>query len=706
MRSEDADQVYEKACEFLPKYYRDEIGTLAQRYPNEQTSLWIDFRDLAQFDNQLADRLADQPEEVREQFEYALWDYDLPVDIDLSSKPARVRFHEADTLTRKLEELRDDDVEKFRAISGQISKASAVRPVVKEAAWECERCGTMTYVLVENELREPHECQGCERQGPFRLDYHESDRTDHQLIRIKQPPEDASNSGQMGNEIDAHLEGDLVTHVSAGERADVPGVLRAETNGDSPQLDFYFDAWAVDRRSDDFSDLNVEEHRDEVRRIVDEENPFEAIADSVAPGITGGDDVTIETPFAGDKDKYWWIRLASAVGNLFGSWRRPNGDGTFHRGSSHIALFGDPSTGKSTIAKAIEAISPRSASESGKNVSGAGLTAAAVRDDFGDSEWSLEAGALVKAHNGVCIMDEVDKMNKDGLSRLHSALEDQVLNINKAGIDATLKCETSLLAMGNPKDSRFSRYETDHSQIDIVGSLLDRFDLVYTLKDIPDEEKDRQIANAVIERRSESGLVEKGELTEEEAESSKPCLPVELLRAWVAMARQEVQPVIKDDTVKQRLEDYYVNIRQSNAEAGEDGDEPVPTTVRTLDGLLRLSEAAARLRLSEEVEQIDVDVAITLVKLSLEDIGYDPETGKLDADFAEGRGSFSQKDRIAKVKGIIGELEMPSEGADEENVIQTATDAGIDEEKAWSALDKLLTRGEAYTPKTGKVRLS
>lgn len=689
----------EYVVEFYQRYLEQEIAELARGFPKDTKSLWVDVdHTVFQYDPDLADDIKSHPDDLRDLFEEALVAYDLPIDIDLSK--ATVRFHNVESATKKLDAVRKDDVNNLIALTGQISKASAIRPVVKRASWECVRCGLHTEMVANNELTEPHECQGCERQGPFELDPEESTIRDHQLLQVKQPPEEATNSSQMGGKIEAHIEGDdLVGYADAGERADVPGVLRAEVGDDnSPTLDFYFDAHAIDKVDDDYRDLNVDEYRDDIHGVVEENNPFVELAGSIAPGITGGRDVEIETPWGETYDKYWWVRLAAGIANLFGSWRRENGDGTYVRGDSHMIMIGDPSTGKSTIGDAIAEIAPRSASESGKNASGAGLTAAAVKDDFGDGQWSLEAGALVKAHNGVSYIDEIDKMSSQDLDRLHSALERQRLEFNKAGIDATLKCETSMLASGNPDGSRFSDYDTDHSQIDIVESLLDRFDLVFTFKDNPDEEKDRQIARTKLKRQAESALVAKGELEPSEKTAAKPNVEMEVLRSWVALARQEVQPVIKDEAVRQRIEDYYVEIRQENSSGNGDDDGPVPATVRTLDGIMRLAEASARMRLSEEVELIDAEMAIALVKVSLEDIGYNPETGEMDVDWANGRGSYTQKQRMDKIKGLVNELGDEDGKADEENVVETAVGSGMERDKVENAVETLKQKGVVYQP--------
>lgn len=693
----------EHVVEFYSQYYADEIAKLAQEFPRDSTSLWVDYQDVYQFDMDLADDVETHPDRQRTLFEESLQEYDLPADVDLAE--ASVRFHNVPH-TRKIDALRDDDVGKLRSIQGQISKASAIRPVVNEAVYECQRCGSMNPVDIGTEMQEPHECAGCERQGPFVFNYDASDVENHQLIRVKQPPEEATNSQQQGNHIDCHIKGDLVGYAEAGERAEIPGVLRAEPDDSDPTLNFYFDAWAVDQDQDDYSNLDIEEHREEIEELVATANPFVKLAESIAPGITGEAEIDIETPWGETYDKYWWVRLGTGIAALFGSWRRSNDDGTHQRGSSHTLYIGDPATGKSTIMNAIENISPRSAYESGKNASGPGLTAAAVKDDFGDTQWSLEAGALVKAHNGVSCIDEIDKMQKDGLSRLHSALEKQRLEINKAGIDATLKCETSLLAAGNPTDSRFNDYDKDHTQIDIVSSLMDRFDLVYTFKDKPDYDNDMEIADSVIRQWSESGMVEKNQLRKEKQTTGSPVLDEEKLQAWVAIARQEIKPIIPlDSDVHDRLKNFYVDIRCENQQNGEE-DGPVPATVRTLDGLIRLSEASARMRLSEEVEMIDAEMAIALVKISLQDVGYDPETGKMDADFANGRESYSQRERKQKIVGIVDTLETEDTAADPQEVINTAVSAGMDEDKAEHMIEKLKNTKESpiYSPPSGGIR--
>src|SRR3970282_1251805 len=133
-----------------------------------------------------------------------------------------------------------------------------------------------------------------------------------------------------------------------------------------------------------------------------------------------------------------------------------------------------------------------------KGASGAGLSATVVRDEFLQG-WSLEAGALVLANKGLCCIDELDKMSKEDTWAMHEALEQQSVTISKANIQATLRCETTVLAAANPKFGRFDPYDTVANQINLAPTLINRFDLIFPIKDVPDTVKDERMAKFILE---------------------------------------------------------------------------------------------------------------------------------------------------------------------------------------------------------------
>ncbi len=359
----------------------------------------------------------------------------------------------------------------------------------------------------------------------------------------------------------------------------------------------------------------------------------------------------------------------------------------------------------------IENIAPRSVYTSGKGSSSAGLTAAAVRDDFGDGQqWTLEAGALVLADQGIAAIDELDKMSPEDRSAMHEALEQQRISVSKAGINATLKSRCSLLGAANPKYGRFDQYEPIGEQIDLEPALISRFDLIFTVTDKPDEEKDRNLAEHIIQtnyagelhtHRTENPTSnfseeEVGTVTEEVAPTIEP----DLLRKYVAYAKRNCFPTMTEEA-KSRIEDFYVDLRMK----GQDEDAPVPVTARKLEALVRLAEASARIRLSDTVDEADADRAVDIAHYCLKEIGVDPETGEFDADVVETGQSKTQRDRIQNIKGIISDIEDEyDEGAPADVVIERAEEVGIDESKAEHEIDKLKQKGEVYEPRTDHLR--
>jgi len=372
-------------------------------------------------------------------------------------------------------------------------------------------------------------------------------------------------------------------------------------------------------------------------------------------------------------------------------------------------MIGDPGTGKTTLLEAVSEIAPRSVRASGGGATEAGMTAAAVRDEFGDGKWALEAGALVVGDQGVATIDEIDKLNEGVEEAMHDAMASQKVSVNKAGINTTLPSRTSVIAGGNPKYGRFDQYEPFSEQIEIGPTLLSRFDLTFTLTDQPDEERDRTIASSKIESK------EAAKRNDSDSDAGKAALakvaeqhdiePLELIRAYIAYAKRNVDPTIKDDEVAQKIEDSYVGLRMAN---GDDEDAPVPITARKLDGFIRLSEASARARLSETVEMQDVMRAKRLIGSCLQDIGVDEETGEFDTDIVEAGTPKSQRDRIKNLKDLIREMQNESDRrqADKEAVIETATDdLGIDKRKAEHEIQNLKSKGEVYERETGWIRV-
>ena len=359
----------------------------------------------------------------------------------------------------------------------------------------------------------------------------------------------------------------------------------------------------------------------------------------------------------------------------------------------------------------VENIAPRSVYTSGKGSSAAGLTAAAVRDDFGDGQqWSLEAGALVLADKGIAAVDELDKMDSSDRSAMHEGLEQQQISVSKAGINATLKARCSLLGAANPKYGRFDQYEPIGEQIDLEPALISRFDLIFTVTDQPDPDHDSRLAKHIIktnyagELNTQREELAASEFTSEQVaavtEQVAPAIDADLLRKYVAHAKRSCYPTMTEEA-KGLIEEFYVDLRSK----GADEDAPVPVTARKLEAMVRLAEASARVRLSDTVEREDADRATTIVESCLKDIGVDPETGQFDADVVETGTSKTQRDRIKNIKELIADIEAEYEnGAPLEEVLDRADEIGMDPGKAEREIENLRTKGEVYEPQQGHLR--
>ena len=433
MATADNTELIDSFEEFYRNYYRNEIGELAQKYPSDKKSLFVDWQDLYRFDPDLADDFRSQPEQLQEYAEEALRLYDLPVDVKLGQ--AHVRIKNLPDAT-DIRDIRADHRGSLISVQGIVRKATEVRPKVTTAAFECQRCGTLSRIPQSTgDFQEPHECQGCERQGPFRINFDQSEFIDAQKIRVQESPE-GLRGGETPQSIDVNIEDDITGNVTAGDHVRVTGVLkldqREQGNEKTPMFDTYMHGLSVVIEDEQFEDMEItDEDKKEIVELSNEPDIYEQMVGAIAPSIYGYDQE----------------KLAMAL-QLFSGVSKSLPDGSRIRGDLHMLLIGDPGTGKSQMISYIQQIAPRSVYTSGKGSSAAGLTAAAVRDDFGDGQqWTLEAGALVLADQGIAAVDELDKMScVTGDTLVH--LENGVCRIRDLAHDAASTGEIEPLSNG------------------------------------------------------------------------------------------------------------------------------------------------------------------------------------------------------------------------------------------------------------------
>ncbi|TKX81790.1 LAGLIDADG family homing endonuclease [Halorubrum sp. SD626R] len=448
----------ERFIQFYRNYYREEIGTLAQRYPNEQRSLYVDYDDLFQFDRDLAEDFRTKPDQMREYAEEALRLYDLPADVSLGRAHVRIENLPESIDIRGIR-VHDDHIGKLVSVKGIVRKATDVRPKVTEAAFECQRCGTMTYIpQSDGGFQEPHECQGCERQGPFRVNFDQSEFIDSQKLRIQESPE-GLRGGETPQSLDVDIVDDITGKVSPGDHVTCVGVLHIEQveqgNEKSAIFDLYMDGVSIAIEDEEFEDMDITEaDKREIIELSNRDDIYEAMVGSIAPAIYG----------------YEEEKLAMIL-QLFSGVTKHLPDGSRIRGDLHMLLIGDPGTGKSQMISYVENIAPRSVYTSGKGSSAAGLTAAAVRDDFGDGQqWSLEAGALVLADKGIAAVDELDKMDCVTGDALVTLADGRVERIDELAREAAENGDIEELSNGR----RIRNVDLDVWSMDEKGQLVER----------------------------------------------------------------------------------------------------------------------------------------------------------------------------------------------------------------------------------------
>ncbi|MEK6835155.1 MAG: ATP-binding protein [Nanoarchaeota archaeon] len=319
---------------------------------------------------------------------------------------------------------------------------------------------------------------------------------------------------------------------------------------------------------------------------------------------------------------------------------------------------------------------------------GAGLTATVVKDEFLRG-WALEAGALVLANGGIAVIDELDKMNPEDRDALHEALEQQRISISKANIQATLRAETTVLAAANPKLGRFDPYAPIASQIDLPPTLINRFDLIFPIRDLPNKELDEKIASHVLN-------------LQQNPDDIKTEISGELLKKYLSYTKQKVFPHLTNEAIEE-IKSFYVGLRNSG-QKGEDEIRPIPISARQLEALVRLAEASARTKLSDKVTREDAKRGIELLKYCLMQVGYDYETGQIDIDRITTGVPASQRSKIVAVREIIKKLENKvGKMIPIADIIIEASAQNVNESQVEEIIEQLKREAEVFEPKRGFV---
>ena len=651
-------------------FYKKEIGKSVRAGKN---IIILNFEDIASFSHNLSENLLSEPEEVLQLMELALEESGL-----VENPRIRLVDLPKSHFTR-IRNIRAKHLNNLIWIEGIVRQASEVRPQVVNAKFECPSCGAVISVLQINDkkFREPTRCS-CGRRGSFKLI--SKDMVDAQRLVIEESP-DSLIGGEQPRRLNVFLKEDLVEpkmeeRTTPGSKVKILGVLKEvpvplQSGSQSTRFDLAVEANQIIPLEETYEELDIDEEDErQIKELSADPQVFEKLINSIAPSVYGYEEIK-----------------QSLLLQLFSGVKKTRSDGTMTRGDLHVLLVGDPGVAKSVILKFISAISPKGRYVVGKSASGAGITATVVRDEFLRG-WSLEAGAMVLANKGIICIDELEKMDAQDRSSMHEAMEQQTVSIVKANVQANLRAETSVLAAANPKFGRFDPYQPIAQQIDILPTLLNRFDVIFMLKDLPDRAKDESIATHV--------------LLEHTQKSSKALVDPILFKKYIAYARQNIIPALSDEAVDE-IKRFYVELRNVPT-ASQDLVKPIPITARQLEALIRLSEASAKARLSDVVSLDDAKRAITLMRYYLMQTGFDYETKTFDIDRIATGVTTSKRSKIIMVRECLARLESRIGKLIPIEDIEKELEEKMDKKEIEESLSKLTLSGDIFHPRKGYVQ--
>ncbi|GMI82246.1 MINICHROMOSOME MAINTENANCE 3 [Hibiscus trionum] len=599
--------------------YQDEIKAMIN---HKRRRLIVNISDLHSFNN-LAPRILKNPSEFMQPFCDAVTEAAKSIDPTYLKEGETVHVgFEGPFVSRRVtpRELLSEFIGSMVCVVGIVTKCSLVRPKVVKSVHFCPATENFTVreyrdITSNNGLPTGSVYPTRDENGNLLVtEYGLCQYKDHQTLSIQEVPENAA-PGQLPRTVDVVVEDDLVDSCKPGDRVAIVGIYKALPGKTKGSVNGVFRTVLI---ANNVSLLNKEanapiyspEDLKNIKKIAERNDTFDLLGNSLAPSIYG----------------HSWIKKAVVL-LMLGGVEKNLKNGTHLRGDINMMMVGDPSVAKSQLLRAIMNIAPLAISTTGRGSSGVGLTAA-VTSDQETGERRLEAGAMVLGDRGVVCIDEFDKMNDQDRVAIHEVMEQQTVTIAKAGIHASLNARCSVVAAANPIYGTYDRSLTPTKNIGLPDSLLSRFDLLFIVLDQMDADIDRQISEHVLRMHRFRSAIDGGEaaldgssrygrekmkltLTHLFLSSIIECYMGEKLKE---AGSHRIQPELTDEASEQ-IATAYADLRNASSNAKTGGTLPI--TARTLETIIRLSTAHAKLKLSRKVTKVDVEAALKVLNFAI-----------------------------------------------------------------------------------------
>jgi len=586
--------------------YKEKIRTMCEQ---NRASFEVDYNILASECQVLAYFLPEAPTEVLTIFDEAAKSVVLSMfpRYEVITKEIHVRITDL-PLVEELRSLRQLHLNQLIRTSGVVTSSTGVLPQLSLIKYDCDKCNYILgpFVQTQNQETKPGVCPECQSRGPFNINMEETLYKNYQRVTMQESPGKVP-AGRLPRSKDAILLGDLCDTCRPGDEIELTGVYTNNYDGSLntaqgfPVFATVIMANHVYRKDETNATKSMTD--EDIKAIValsKDERIGERIVASIGPSIFGHED----------------IKRALALA-LFGGQAKDKSDKHKVRGDINALLCGDPGTAKSQFLKYVEKVAPRAVFTTGQGASAVGLTAYVQRSPV-TQEWTLEAGALVLADKGVCLIDEFDKMSDQDRTSIHEAMEQQTISISKAGIVTSLKARCSVLAAANPIGGRYDPSMTFSENVDLTEPILSRFDILCVVRDTVDPTGDEHLARFVVGSHmrnhplAEEADVERMEAIEKKLASATNLagvdkIPQDLLRKYILYARERVHPKLHDMD-QDKIAKMYSELRRESMATGS-----VPITVRHIESMIRIAESHAKMHLREFVRDDDVNMAIRVM---------------------------------------------------------------------------------------------